>query len=180
MKLKTLLIPCILSIAVLSGCLKSTPYMDVSNTQPIIEFGYSPANGEYGPFQYDSVGTSLETDVDTAVGLVIASPQVLTTSHTFTVGIDSTQISAFNASGAANTNLTFTLMPQSMYSMTGTVTIAAGYQLGRLPITLKLSQLPLMTAYALPLKIVNSDGLLVSGSTGASSAVFMWWFYRWY
>jgi hypothetical protein len=47
-------------------------------------------------------------------------------------------------------------------------------------VSLKLSQLPLFTGYALPLRITGNDGLLVSGSTGASSAVFMWWFYRWY
>jgi hypothetical protein len=167
-------------MAVFGSCLKSTPYLDVSNTQPIIEFGISPANGYYGPFQYDSAGRSLETDVDTAIGLVIASPQVLSKSYTITVSIDTAQISAFNASGAANTNFTFTLLPQSMYSLTGSATIPAGYRLGRLPVSLKLSQLPLMTAYALPVRITNSDGLLVSGSTGASSAVFMWWFYRWY
>jgi hypothetical protein len=181
MKLKALLIPCILSIAVFSSCLKSTPYLDVSNTQPIIEFGISPANGWYGPFQYDSTGSSLETDVDTAVGLVIASPQVLSKSYTITVGIDTSQINAFNASGADNTNLTFTMLPSSMYTMTkAVITIPAGYRIGRIPISLKLSQLPLMTAYALPLRIIDGDGLLISGSSDASSAVFMWWFYRWY
>lgn len=151
--------------------------MDVSNTQPIIEFGWSPANGHYGPFQYDSSGSSLETDIDTAVGLVIAAPRPLNHDVTISVGIDTSQIAPFNASAAP---LTFTLMPSSMYTIDSVVTIKAGHTLGRVPVTLKLSQLPLMTGYALPLKIVNSGGLLVSGSTGASSAVFMWWFYRWY
>lgn len=177
MKWTSLIITGVLTAVVFSSCLKSTPYLDVSNTQPIIEFGWSPANGHYGPFQYDSTGTSLETDIDTAVGLVIASPQPLKKDITITVGIDTTQISAFVAS---EDSLNFTLMPSSMYTIDSVVTIKAGYTLGRIPVTLKLSQLPLMTGYALPLKITGSDGLIVSGSTGASSAQFMWWFYRWY
>lgn len=176
MKWTNLIITGLLTAVVFSSCLKSTPYMDVSNTQPIIEFGWSPANGHYGPFQYDSSGSSLETDIDTAVGLVIAAPRPLSHDVTITVGIDTGQISAFNAGNS----LTFTLMPSSMYTIDSTVTIKAGYTLGRIPVTLKLSQLPLMTGYALPLKISNSGGLLVSGSTDASSAQFMWWFYRWY
>ena len=183
MKLRNLFIIGGLATVVLSGCLKSTPYLDVSHTQPIIEFGWSPANGHYGPFQYDSTGNSLETDIDTAVGLVIAAPQPLNQSYTITVSIDTTQITGFQEittwQGAADT-LNFTMMPQSMYTLDSVATIAAGYTLGRIPITLRLSQLPLFTGYALPLRITGNDGLLVSGSTGASSAVFMWWFYRWY
>ena len=183
MKLRNLFLIGGLATVVFSGCLKSTPYLDVSHTQPIIEFGWSPANGHYGPFQYDSSGTSLQTDIDTAVGLVIAAPQPLNQSYTITVSIDTTQITGFQEittwNGAADT-LNFTLMPQSMYTIDSVATIAAGHTLGRIPVTLKLSQLPLFTGYALPLRITGSDGLLVSGSTGASTAVFMWWFYRWY
>jgi len=177
MKPIKLIICGVLTAVVFSSCLKSTPYMDVSNTQPIIEFGWSPANGHYGPFQYDSTGSSLETDVDTAVGLVIAAPKPLNKDVTITVGIDMSQIAAFQ--GSVDT-VNFSLLPSSMYTIDSTVTIKAGHTLGRIPVILKLSQLPLMTGYALPLKITGSDGLLVSGSTEASSAQFMWWFYRWY
>jgi hypothetical protein len=177
MNRKYLVITGVAAAVVFSSCLKSSPYLDVSHTQPIIEFGWSPANGHYGPFQYDSAGTSLETDIDTAVGLVIAAPQPLDKDVTITVAIDTTQITAFQGSVDS---LNFSLMPAGMYTIDTVCTIKAGYTLGRIPVTLRLSQLPLMTGYALPLKISNSDGLIVSGSTGASSAQFMWWFYRWY
>lgn len=167
----------LLATVVFGSCLKSSPYMDVSNTQPIIEFGWSPANGHYGPFQYDSSGNSLETDIDTAIGLVIAAPQPLNKDVTITVGIDPTQLAAFQ--GSVDT-VSFSLLPSNMYTIDSVVTIKAGHTLGRIPVTLRLSQLPLMTGFALPLKIVNSDGLVVSGSKDASSAQFMWWFYRWY
>jgi hypothetical protein len=185
MKLKNLFISCLLSVGLFSSCLKSTPYMDVSNTQPIIEFGLTAANGWTQPLQYDSAGTSLESDVDTAIGLVIASPQVLPQAYTITVGIDTTQISAFNAvntAGPAGSVLTFSMMPSSMYSMPDTViTIPAGYRVGRIPVTLYLSQLPLFTAYALPLKITNGGGLLISGAQYPdNSSQYMWWFYRYY
>jgi hypothetical protein len=186
MKLKALFIPCLLSIGLFSSCLKDTPYLDVSHTQPIIEFGQTAANGLTQPLQYDSSGTSLETDVDTAIGLVIASPQVLSQSYTITVGIDTSQISAFNAANIANQTsedtLTFTMLPSSMYSLPDTViTIPAGYRVGRIPVTLYLSQLPLYTPYALPLKIINGGGLLISGATYPNnSSQFMWWFFRYY
>ena len=185
MKLKAFFIPCLLSIGLFSSCLKDTPYMDVSHTQPIIEFGLTAANGWTQPLQYDSTGTSLENDVDTAIGLVIASPQVLSQSYTITVGIDTSQISAFNAvntAGPTGGALTFSLMPSSMYSMPDTViTIPAGYRIGRIPVNLYLSQLPLYTAYALPLKITNGGGLLISGATYPNnSSQYMWWFYRYY
>ena len=173
----SLVIAGVLATVVFGSCLKSSPYLDVSHTQPIIEFGWSPANGHYGPFQYDSSGTSLETDIDTAVGLVIAAPQPLNKDVTVTVAIDTSQITAFQ--GSVDT-VQFSLLPSSMYTIDTVCTFKAGYTLGRIPVTLRLSQLPLMTGYALPLKISNSGGLLVSGSTGASTAQFMWWFYRWY
>ncbi|HXB09783.1 MAG TPA: DUF1735 domain-containing protein [Puia sp.] len=185
MSLKKLSIICFLpAVVVLGGCLKDTPYLDVSDTQPIIEFGQSPANGVSEPLQYDTAAPSLMTDIDTAVGLVIASPQVLSKAYTITVGVDTTQITAFNASGNnlwGGAPLSYTLMPDSLYALTASVTIPAGYRIGRLPITLFLSKLPLNTAYALPLKIVNGDGLIVSGATYPdNSGQFMWTFYRAY
>src|ERR1700683_1626609 len=87
MKLK-FLIPTVVFFSILfSSCLKDTPFMDVSNTAPIIEFGQSPAQGLQGPFVYgfDTYGaygppnTFITSDTtsltDTAIALVLASPQ---------------------------------------------------------------------------------------------------------
>jgi hypothetical protein len=170
MSLKKLFIFCILpGVVALGGCLKDTPYLDVSNTQPIIEFGISPANGWYGPFPLagDTVGSPVV--VDTAIGLVIASPQVLNKSYSITVRVDTTQISAYNAANGTS----YTLLPASLYSMPDSViTIPAGYRIGRIPVNINFPIFPQTQSYALPLTIVNGGGLLISGNSGQ----FMWLF----
>ena len=170
MSLKKLFIFCILpGVVALGGCLKDTPYLDVSNTQPIIEFGISPANGWYGPFPLagDTVGSPVV--VDTAIGLVIASPQVLNKSYSITVRVDTTQISAYNAANGTS----YTLLPASLYSMPDSViTIPAGYRIGRIPVNINFPIFPQTQSYALPLTIVDGGGLLISGNSGQ----FMWLF----
>jgi hypothetical protein len=169
MSLKKLFLFCILpGIVALGGCLKDTPYLDVSNTKPIIEFGISPANGWYGPFGLagDTVGSPA---VDTAIGLVIASPQVLNKSVTVTVHIDGSQISAYNAANGTS----FTLLPANLYSMPDTViTIPAGYRIGRIPVNINFPIFPQNQSFALPLTIVDGGGLIISGN----SSQFMWLF----
>ena len=58
MKIKYWIFPSLFIVLCLSACLKDTPYIDVSNSQPIIEFGLSPANGQFGPFKFkgDTLG----------------------------------------------------------------------------------------------------------------------------
>lgn len=78
--------------------------MDVSNTKPVIEFGLSAASG-YGYSAFQFLGDTINSTVsinDTAIALVVASPQVLNTTVTATVAIDTTQISPFNASGSSS------------------------------------------------------------------------------
>lgn len=144
--------------------------MDVSNTAPIIEFGVSPANGSNGPFKYKG-DTASSVTIDTAVALVIASPQVLTKAVTITVSVDPSQVSAYNMANGTS----YSLLPSNLYNITSTaITIAAGYRVGRIPVTLNLSSFPAVHSYALPLTIVNGDGLVISGNSGT----FMWLFTR--
>jgi hypothetical protein len=170
MSLKKIFILCLFAgVFALGGCLKSTPYLDVSNTQPIIEFGVSPANGDFGPFPLagDTVGSPVV--VDTAVGLVIASPQPLNQAYSITVRIDTTQISAYNSANGTS----YTLLPDSLYSMPDSViTIQAGHIIGRLPVNVNFPIFPQTQSYALPLTIVNGGGLLISGN----ASQFMWLF----
>jgi hypothetical protein len=173
----------VLFCSALSSCLKDTPFMDVSNTAPIIEFGQSPAQGLQGPFVYgyDTYGvygppnSFIASDTvsltDTAIALVLASPQVEPFTLQTVVGIDTSQISAFNAANSTN----FTLLPDSLYTIGDTVNIEPGYRVGRIPVVLKF---PGIHNYTLPLKIVNSyfmnnkTGVIISGNSGA----FMWLF----
>ncbi|HXD79871.1 MAG TPA: DUF1735 domain-containing protein [Puia sp.] len=154
----------------LTGCLKDNAYMDVSNTAPLIEFGLSPANGDYGPFAFegDTAGSPV---ADTAVGLVIASPQVLNKAYTITVSVDTAQLGAFNSANGTS----YTLLPAGLYSMPGnSVTIPAGHRIGRLAISVNLPAFPATHTYALPLTITDGGGLLISGNSNQ----FMWLFSR--
>jgi hypothetical protein len=170
MKLKILIIPGIFAIVALSSCLKDTPYMDVSNTAPIIEFGISPANGSKGPFKYKG-DTAASPSVDTAVALDIASPQVLSKAVTITIRVDTSQISAYNTAHGTS----YTLLPSNLYNIKSTViTIPAGYRVGAIPITLNFPTFPATHTYALPLAIADGGGLIISGN----SATFMWLFKR--
>src|SRR5580693_537219 len=108
------------SVNLLSSCLKDQPYMTVSNTQPIIEFGQSAANGVFGPNGYfgafpfagDTAAAPVAT-YDTAVALVLASPQVLNDSVHVTIAIDSTQLAPFNSSQGDS----ITMLPSNLYSI---------------------------------------------------------------
>jgi hypothetical protein len=170
MKLKLFIVPVVLSLVLFNSCLKDTPYLDVSNTAPIISFGISPANGSQGPFAFagDTLGSVV---TDTAVAIFISSPQVLNKAYNITIRIDTTQISAFNASEPDSTP--YTLLPSQYYTLPDTViTIAAEHRVGQIPVKLNLPSLPNPHTYALPLTIVDGDGLIISGN----SAQFMWLF----
>jgi Domain of unknown function (DUF1735) len=170
MKLKFLMIPGLFSIIFLSGCLKDSPYMDVSNSAAIIQFGISPANGSTGPFDYKG-DTASGPAIDTSIALTIASPQVLTKAVSITVRVDPSQISAYNTANGVS----YSLLPSNLYSIKDTViTIAAGYRVGAIPVRLNLPLFPTDHSYALPLSIVNGGGLVISGNSGT----FMWLFTR--
>jgi Domain of unknown function (DUF1735) len=152
----------------LGSCLKDTPYMDVSNTAPIIEFGQSPAQGVSGPFVY---GGDMTATTDTAIALVLASPQVETDTLQTIVGIDPSQVMEFNAANGTN----FTVLPDSYITMADTVNILPGFRIGVIPVRLKFPGIP---NSALPLKINGSyflhknTSVVISGNSGT----FMWLF----
>jgi hypothetical protein len=168
MKLKIVIPIGLLFWLTMSSCLKDTPYMDVSNTARIIEFGQSPAQGVMGPFVYGGDTTAL---ADTAIALVLASPQVESDTLQTIIGIDNTQISAFNTANGSS----FTSLPDSLFSMSDTINIPPGYRVGVIPVTLKF---PGLHNYALPLKIEGSyflhknTSVVISGNSGT----FMWLF----
>jgi len=215
LKFFVLIIMAISVTSMFSSCLKDTPFLDVSNTEPIIEFGISPSSGYYGPFGYTPENVSFDTTIvtptdtvfntvigvnDTAIAVVLASPQVLNDTVVVTFVIDSTQI----ASSPATAGQGYTLLPDSLngssvYILDGdtthtasvslsasplipqTVNILPGHRVGIIPITLTLPTLPTSAnyAYALPITIINavdkenpSNLIVVSGNSGQ----FMWLF----
>jgi Domain of unknown function (DUF1735) len=159
--------------ACLSACLKDNAYMDVSNTQPIIEFSYgSDGSGDIGNFGVDATMTQL----DTAIAVNIASPQVLDYPVTVTLKIDPNLLNKYNAVGG-NTQLV--MLPDSTFKFTTTtVTIPAGHRLGRIPITLYPSKINPGKSYGLPIAIQDAKGpngqtLLVSSNSGVAFFAFI-------
>ncbi len=168
MKIKILIPAAFLIVIMMASCLKDTPYMDVSNTAPIIEFGQSPAQGVAGPFVYAGDTTTM---ADTAVALVLASPQVESDTLQTLVSVDPTQVSSYNTNNGTN----FSVLPDSLFTISDTVNILPGYRVGSIKVTLKF---PGLHNYALPLKISasyflnNNQPVIVSGNSGT----FMWLF----
>ncbi len=155
------------------GCVKDTPFLDVSSTQPIIEFSFG-TNGESDLGNF-GVSPSM-TVLDTAIAVNIASPQVLDYAVTVTIKVDSSFIAKYN-SVSGNTQLA--LLPDSAYNYTTTsVTIPAGHRIARIPLKLYPSKIDLGTSYGLPIAIVSATGssgqsLLLSGNAGVAFYAFI-------
>jgi Domain of unknown function (DUF1735) len=168
MRIKILIPAAIFIIVTMASCLKDTPYMDVSNTAPIIEFGQSPAQGVMGPFVYAGDTTVM---ADTAIALVLASPQVEADTLQTLVSVDPTQVTSYNSNNGTN----FSVLPDSLFTISDTVNILPGYRVGSIQVSLKF---PGLHNYALPLKISasyflnNNQQVIVSGNSGT----FMWLF----
>jgi hypothetical protein len=154
-----------------SSCLKDKAFVDLTSTQPIIEFPIvSPTIATY------SWGSLSGTEVDTAIAVDIASPQVLNYAVTVTISWDTTQISAYNA---ANSQFPIQPLPDSCFSIASpiTVTIPAGYRIGRIPLKIYPSRINSTVSYGMPFKIsaVSGSGpsLLISPNAGTLMYTFI-------
>lgn len=148
-----------------SSCLKDNKFLDVSNTQNIIEF----AQGSDGTKAL-SWG-SLSGPIDTAIAVDIASPQVLNYDVTVTIKYDQTLITNWNAANPTNP---VQLLPDSIGTFPSTITvkIPAGYRIGRIPVHLNFDKLNPHVSYCTPFSITSATGpsgqnLVVSSNAGA-------------
>lgn len=142
--------------------------MDVSNTAPVIEFGQSPAQGVSGPFMYAGDTTGV---VDTAIALVLASPQVESDTLQTIISIDNSQVSAYNSANGTD----LATISDSLFTISDTINILPGHRVGSIPVTLKF---PGVHNVALPLKISGSYFLHKNTSVvvSSNSGTFMWVF----
>lgn len=148
-----------------SSCLKDNKFLDVSNTQNIIEF----AQGSDGTSAL-SWGSQTGT-IDTAIAVDIASPQVLNYDVTVTIKYDQTLITNWNAANPTNP---VQLLPDSVGTFPATITvkIPAGYRVGRIPVKLNFDKLNPTVSYCMPFSIASATGpsgqnLIVSSNAGA-------------
>lgn len=171
-KLKFSLLIVAVSVSLLS-CLKDKAFMDVSNTQPIIEFT-SGTNGtsDLGNFGMDPT----EAELDTAIALNIASPQLLNYPVIVTLKVDPSLLGKYNGT-AGNTKLS--MLPDSAYRFkTVTDTIPAGHRISRVPLAIFPQKINSVQSYGLPIAIVSATGpngqnLLVSGNAGVAFYAFI-------
>ena len=172
-KLKfSLILLSVLSVSFMS-CLKDKAFLDVSNTQPVIEFAF----GTNGQSDLGNFGLDPTLDVlDTAIAVNIASPQALDYPVTVTLQVDTTQITKYNS---VDGNTQLAPLPDSTYQFaTTTVTIPAGHRIARIPITLYPTKINPKESYGLPITIVSATGpsgqnLLVSGNAGVGFYAFI-------
>lgn len=172
-KIKTYsVILAVLSVG-LGSCLKDSPYMDVSNTQPIIEFGLGPSTAplylSYPQPYTVAVGTAA---TDTTVALVVASPSPLGVGHpvTITVKFDTGVLNAYNAANGTS----LIPLPTSLFTLVDTATIATNHVIGRIKVHFNFPAFDFTKSYAFPLSISNGDGLIISGN----NSTFIWTFSR--
>ena len=167
----------------LNSCLKGNNYMNVGNTTPVVEFQLSAASDNTYPIAYTPASDSAGIDTavnDTAIFVVIASPQAVNDTEKIIVKLDTSQISAYNAANGTS----FSLIPNSLlafygnnlYTGTGldTLVILPGQRYASIPININIPAIlnqPYYN-YALPLAIVSAGNLDISTTSG----IFMWTF----
>ena len=167
-KIKYLAFVIILS-GLLHSCLKDTPFLDASNTTPLVEFSFG-SNGT----TTNSFGTLPDTtEFDTVIAVNLASPQVLNTDVTVTITLDQSLITNFNLANPTNQ---LTLLPDSAtvggLAKTVTLTIPAGYRIKKIPIKLNATKIDPTVSFAIPYSITSvkaADGsnVIISGNAGS-------------
>lgn len=167
-KLKFPLLMLAISVSLLS-CLKDKAFMDVSNTQALIEF---TALGGVGGNNAATVAAPLSfslvpplTIIDTVITVNIASPQVLNQNVAVTIAVDTTLV---GLSDTANGN-NYEVLPDSLYSVPNLqITIPAGYRIGKIPIKLKLTNYDFINhKYAIGFRITDAKGLIISSNANS-------------
>ncbi len=135
-----------------TSCLKNSPYnVDFGQGGASVELPLAAANNNsVVPFTF-AVGSNTFP-----VYVNMASPNVLSTSTTATVGIDSVYLNAYNASNGTS----YTLLPDSDYTISGfSLTIPAGQRLDSVDVTFNISMINTSPSisYVLPFTITQAS-----------------------
>jgi hypothetical protein len=151
----------LMSIALLSSCLKSSPYyVDFTKDTPLVELpGSANVSGTAGPFEVVGVLASATAASPFDVAVNLAAPKPLGSPTTVTLKANADSLNSYNNANGT----TYTLLPASAYNSTGlSVTIPAGQNLVNLVIEVKTYLLDPTQSYVLPLTIVNGGGIKIS------------------
>ncbi|MDB5007764.1 MAG: hypothetical protein JWP45_2157 [Mucilaginibacter sp.] len=138
----------------LSSCLKDKTYLDFPNAGNIVNMPLSGvANFGADAVTADTAVIKFAVDYATAN----ANPAL-----TVTLAVDTTLVAKYNA---ANTAITYFVLPASAYVFTGTkVSIAAGAQYAFTTITINKYLLDPSKSYMLPVVIKDAQGVAISAN----------------
>ena len=137
----------------LSSCLKdSNNYIDFTQSKPLVELPLESYNLP-GNLVAEALPISSTPQVFPCV-VNVASPSLLTTSTSVTLGLDTAAVTAYNAANQT----TDVLLPASSYTVSSwTVTIAPGEpHTATMSISVNTSLLDPSNVYILPVKIVSA------------------------
>lgn len=161
---------------VLAGCLKDKPNVDFSQIFPVIEISTASTSPTVnatasGLAFFPAANLSFPSGAvyDTVTFTVnIASDYPLTKATSFTVGIDTTLVNAYNTDSVNNpSGVQYTVMPDSLFSFPVTTgTIPAGSRLDTFTVIFNAAMFNPAYSYMLPIRITDGGGLTISGNLG--------------
>jgi hypothetical protein len=149
-----------IAVVSLSSCLKDKPNTDFSSIGTVLELPY--AGLQY--FNQDAVTSSADTIV-MSFGVNIASAKTLSTDTKYTVAVDYSLMTAYNA---AHTAIAYVQLPEGSYTLNKTSgTIKAGQRLDSVKVTIYKNQLDPSKSYMLPIKLASTSNGILSGNFNA-------------
>lgn len=144
----------------ISSCLKDKPNTDFSGIGTVVELPWSGL--QY--FSKDAITDNSDTVV-VKFGINIASAKTLSTATNYTVAIDYSLLTAYQATNSA---VTYLQMPDGSYTINKTSgTIAAGQRLDSVTVTFYRSKLDPAKSYMLPIKLASASNGILSGNFNA-------------
>lgn len=150
-----------------TSCLKNDQFLDVANTQPLIEFPYASSFNTTANTLSD---TTPVVHLDTAIALNLASPQVINKQFKVVVKLDTAALTQYNASVGTS----YEMLPAALLGIASdTVTIDANHRIGRFGLSLSLDKADYVNhEYAVAFTIVDAPGLTISENAKS----FIWVF----
>lgn len=151
-------------LAGFDSCVKNrnTLATDFSQAEPLVELLTAPPLGAT-PTKYKGLVLNLsQPSVTERIYVNYAAGGPAPKDIKVTLAIDPTGLAAFNLAQSPNTN--YVLLSPNAYSFNTTVIIRKGEQFGYADITFKPGLVDLSVSNALAIKIVDAEGVLISGN----------------
>ncbi|MBS1486919.1 MAG: DUF1735 domain-containing protein [Bacteroidetes bacterium] len=139
-------------------CLKDN-YINFSTVKPIVEFLDTQA--QEGGFLWTMPAVNQSAPDSIFVRINVTGQYPPTSDIAVTVSVDQTTLNSYNTVN----NSSYTMLPANAYNMpSATVTVKANNRVAFLPVLMNSSVIGTYANYALPLKITDASGQIISGN----------------